>query len=345
MDGTLERSLVIVVADHGEGLGEHDEPTHGAFCYDSTARVPLLLRFPHGRRTGRSDAPVSVVDVFPTALEALGLPVPAGTDAVSLWDEDPGADRGVYLESYSGWLNYGWSPLAGWFQGGLKYLHSSAPELYRVETDPGESEDRYDPRTPFVDTARQALAAVWARPRLEITEQASFSPELLSELRQLGYGASGAPVHDLPPPLEKSERPAPRERARELLLLLQATALGEGRRHAEAVEMLRMLLAENPHNCLALEILGFHLMQLKAFEEALEALQRRLACGSERADTWLNIGICRERLGDLEQGIEALRHARTIDPGHAQVRDELARMLAEAGRDQEAAELLREFVR
>jgi cytochrome c-type biogenesis protein CcmH/NrfG len=109
--------------------------------------------------------------------------------------------------------------------------------------------------------------------------------------------------------------------------------------------MLRALLDENPGNCMALDILGYHLMQLDAWGEALDAFQRRLACGPERADTWLNLGICRERLGDREAGIEALLHARTIDPGHLQVRDELARMLEAAGRPEEAAELLQDLVR
>src|SRR5688572_1515952 len=73
-DGTLDTALVLALADHGESLGDHGEPTHGAFCYEATARVPFLARFPGGRRAGgRSASPVSVVDVLPTALDALGL--------------------------------------------------------------------------------------------------------------------------------------------------------------------------------------------------------------------------------------------------------------------------------
>ena len=85
--------------------------------------------------------------------------------------------------------------------------------------------------------------------------------------------------------------------------------------------------------------------QLGAFEEALDALQRRFACGTERADTWLNIGVCRECLGELERGIEAMRHALEIDARHPRVRAELARMLEAAGRPDEAAKVLREGTR
>jgi arylsulfatase A-like enzyme len=342
VDGSLERMLVLALADHGESLGEHGEPTHGAFCYAATARVPFLARFPGGLRGGeRSAAPVSAADVLPTALDALGIDVPAGLDGVSLLRADPPSERGVYIESYSGWLNYGWSPLAGWIEGGEKYLHSSAPELYQLAADPAEADDRFAASDPFVAAARDRIASVWSAPKLELGEQASFAPELLAELRQLGYGATGAPQHDLPPPLEPSDRPAPRERAAELALLQQAAALGQAGRHADVATLLRALLEQNPRHCLALEMLGLHLMELAAFEEALDALQRRLACGPERADTWLNLGLCREKLGQPQEAIEALERALAIDPGHGQVRGELARMLEAAGRRDEASKILR----
>jgi choline-sulfatase len=341
-DGTLEHVLVLVVADHGESLGEHGEATHGAFCYESTARVPFLARFPGGLRSGtRSAAPVSVADVCPTALDALGLSVPKGLDGVSLWRSDPPLERGVYVESYSGWLNYGWSTLAAWIQGGQKYVHSSAPELYRLSADPREEDDRFREDDPFVSTARTAIAGVWSAPKLELGEQTSFAPELLAELRQLGYGATGAPQHDLPSPLQLSDRPAPRARASELALLQQVAVLGAQGKHEDIVLLLRPLLEQNPRHCLALEMLGLHLMELGAFEEALDAFQRRLACGAERADTWLNLGLCREQLGQADAAVEALQRALAIDPGHGQVRGELARLLEAAGKHAEASEVLR----
>lgn len=342
-DGVLDRALVLVLADHGESLGEHGEPAHGAFCYEATARVPFLVRFPGGRRGGeRSAALVSAVDVFPTALEALGLQVPGGIDGASLWRADPPAARGVYLESYSGWLNYGWSPLAGWIQGDEKYLHSSAPQCFELASDPREADDRISASDAFAAAARAAIAGVWSAPKLELGDDASFDPQLLAELRQLGYGASGAPQHALPSPLEASDRPAPHQRAPELGLLLQVSVLGEQGLHAEAAALLRGLLEQNPRHCMALEMLGLHSMQAGAFEEALDANLRRLACGPERADTWLNLGLCRERLGQMEEAEEALRRALAIDRGHGQVRAELARMLSASGRQAEAAELLRD---
>ncbi len=339
-DGTLDRTLLIVAADHGESLGEHGEPTHGAFCYEATVRIPFLVRLPGGRRAGeRSDEPVSVVDVFPTLLEALDLGPSGDVDGRSLWTASRGEDRGQYVESYSGWLNYGWSALAGWVQDGTKYLQSSSPELYRLEADSGETRNLSASDSPDALRGTRAIAAAWARPRLAPEGRAGFDPELLADLRRLGYGSTGTAVEDLPSPLEASDRPAPLARAGELMELLEANALTEAGQHGEAVELLRAMLQENPGNCLAQDALAFNLMKLGAFAEALDALERRLACGGERADTWVNLGLCRERLGDRDGGLEALSRARSIDPGHPQVRAELSSMLERAGRAEEAAEV------
>jgi arylsulfatase A-like enzyme len=84
-DGQYENTLVVVVGDHGEALGEHGEPTHGIFLYNSTVRVPLIVKFPAGEHAGgRVDANVSLVDIFPTVLERAGLSVPSGIQGRSL---------------------------------------------------------------------------------------------------------------------------------------------------------------------------------------------------------------------------------------------------------------------
>ena len=95
--GLLDRTLVAVIADHGESLGEHGEETHGLFLYDSTIRVPLILRMPGLIPAGTKMAgPVSGVDLAPTILDLLGLPPLAGAQGVSFAPAVRGhaADRG-----------------------------------------------------------------------------------------------------------------------------------------------------------------------------------------------------------------------------------------------------------
>ena len=73
-----DRTLVVVTADHGESLDEHEEPTHGVLVYDATIRVPLVIRAPGIRLKRPIEAPVSLIDVLPTILGLLHLPCPAG---------------------------------------------------------------------------------------------------------------------------------------------------------------------------------------------------------------------------------------------------------------------------
>ncbi len=244
-DGTLDETLVVAVGDHGESLGDHGEATHGALCYDR----PCACRCWCAARTGA--APASAASPgqrrrrVPDRLEALGLGPPRDVDGRDLWRRDPPA-RGVYFESYAGYLDYGWSPLAGWYRERVKVLLSTSPELYRLDADPDEGQDRYVAEAPAATLAREALAGVWAARRLERDDDAAFAPELLAELRELRLRHDGRAGRRaaLAAGAQRPARPA-RPRA-QLVVLLEATALGQERDHGKAVELLRTLLDGNP---------------------------------------------------------------------------------------------------
>jgi arylsulfatase A-like enzyme/Tfp pilus assembly protein PilF len=340
----LETSLLVVVGDHGESLGEHGEPTHSAFCYDATLRVPLLLRHPAGRRAGeRSNAVVSVVDVFPTALAALGLGVAANEiasadalDGVDLFAPlDP--ERSVYCESYAGYLNYGWSPLAGVVDARHKYLASAEDELFDLAHDPREQKNRASAEPELVRGMRAALATWFGRPALA-PEAFGATPEAIAELRKLGYAASGDARMVLPTPLEPTDRPAPAARAAELEPLLHANAALDGGDAAEAARLLAPILAANPRHALARDLAALAALSLGDFARAKELLLQRLALGLERADTRINLAIACERLGDDERAEREWRRAHELDPLNRQALTGLAALAERLGRTQEAAE-------
>ncbi|MCC6406185.1 MAG: sulfatase-like hydrolase/transferase [Planctomycetes bacterium] len=339
--GELDRSLLIVVGDHGESLGEHGEATHSAFCYDATLAVPLLVRDPAGYGAGeRSRAVVSVVDVFPTALSALGLAAPDDArshDGLDLRGEVP-ADRDVYCESYAGYLNYGWSPLAGVADANRKFLASSEPELYDLVHDPHELEDHAAARTQLLADAQQRLAEFLARPALS-PEPFGASAELIAELRELGYAATGDAVSALPSPLAPSDRPSPRSRASELQPLLLANDALDGRRWEEARRKLEPIVAANPKHALAHDLAALAALQLSDFARAKELLIARLALGAERADTRINLAIACENLGDLARAEREWRRALELDPLNDQAVDGLAALCERTGRNAEASAL------
>jgi tetratricopeptide (TPR) repeat protein len=241
----------------------------------------------------------------------------------------------VYLESYSGYLNYGWSQLAGWVGAEGKYLHSSAPEFYALGDDPRELHDVIAKHADDVQSAQRAIGELTTLSALDAA--APHTSELDRDLRRLGYGAGG-PLHDaLPHPLAPSDRKSPRASSGELEPLLVANALGESRHYEDAVPVLQKILAANPAHVLAMDLCAFDLMQLGRFEDAQTLLVRRLALPPRRADTLINLATCRERLGRGSEARTLYERAIEIDRESAQALEALVR-LAEAAGDQADAQ-------
>jgi hypothetical protein len=301
-DGALDEALVMVVGDHGEALGAHGERAHGNLCYDATLRVPFLVRHPDGRRAGEvSQETVSVADVAPTLLEALGLDVPAGLDGRSLLGPPLPDDRGVYFECYAGWLLRGWSPLAGWADAQGKYLHSSVPQLFRPREDPDEQRDLLvtgggDP-APY----RRALAELSARPPLDAGEATLAGAQALEAMAALGYAVTDDVTTEMPPPLAASDRPAPHLSTTEELAYELGSDLVRGGDYASAVPVLRELVEQNPRDALALERLAQALIALERFEQAADVLRRRLRLPPEKIGVHLDLVTCLRALGQDEQ--------------------------------------------
>lgn len=188
-------TLVLVTSDHGEGLGDHGEPTHGVFAYETTLRVPLLiaqyrpdapssLTAPAAARI--SQEPVQHVDVMPTVLDALALAAPPGLPGRSLLSEAP-ADtepRSTYFEALAPALNRGWAPLHGVVVGRDKYIDLPIPELYDLDADPGETRNLAGSRP---DSRRLLDARLKAFGPVEPGERRIEDAETAARLRSLGY--------------------------------------------------------------------------------------------------------------------------------------------------------------
>jgi arylsulfatase A-like enzyme/Tfp pilus assembly protein PilF len=328
--GFASETLITLTADHGESLGEHGEPMHGALCYEAAVRVPLLFHFPAEPPPPGPTRLASLVDLFPTVLGRLGAPIPPELDGVDLFAAPAPPERGVYFESLTGHLNFGWSALVGWVDWRGKYLHSSDPEFYAILRDPLERSDLADSRVRECEKAREHLAEVLARPALA-GEPRGASAELDAALSALGYarGASSAP--ELPSPLAPSTLPSPRSRAQELKPLQRAHELFEARRYAECRPLVAEILRGNPRHLLAADYLALCAMHAREFERAEEILRQRLAI-AEAADARLNLGLCRLELGDPEAALREFEAADELSPGHPEVRAALSRARARLGR-------------
>jgi arylsulfatase A-like enzyme len=159
----LDRTIVVIVGDHGESLGEHGEPGHGLFVYESVVRIPLIVRAPFANMQARRVAdPVRIVDIVPTVLNLLGEAAasetpglenktrPTSVDGRTLVPLMSGAVNELGLDAYSesryGFDRFGWSPLVALRRGNLKLIVAPRPELYDLAADPHELTNIYSQR-------------------------------------------------------------------------------------------------------------------------------------------------------------------------------------------------------
>ena len=184
----LKNTLVVVAADHGESLGDHQERTHGLFAYDSTLRVPLILWAPAAIKPGVLRGPAQLVDVMPTVIDLVGVKadVPNGR---SLWpfarEGRPVADGGVYFEALNGSLTRHWAPLTGVVHGGLKFIDLPIPELYDLTADPGEQMNLFEQRADAASPLARRLSAM--RDAGTPARPAALDRDTEQRLRSLGY--------------------------------------------------------------------------------------------------------------------------------------------------------------
>jgi arylsulfatase A-like enzyme len=163
--GVLDRTVIVIVGDHGESLGEHGEASHGLFVYESVIRIPLIIRAPSAGMQGRQIVdPVRIVDVTPTVLDLLGeTPAPA-TDGQTLVPLMNGAVKELKLEAYSesryGFDRFGWSPVMALRQGRFKLIRAPRPELYDLASDPRELLNLYGQRGGLAATLMERLQRI-----------------------------------------------------------------------------------------------------------------------------------------------------------------------------------------
>jgi arylsulfatase A-like enzyme/Flp pilus assembly protein TadD len=192
-EGRLDRTLVVAMADHGEGLGDHGEGEHGLFLYEPVLHVPWVMRLPGRAAAGRVvDEQVRSIDLVPTVAALLGTAAPSGIDGESLAPVIKGGARRdtppSYAETYYPKLHYGWSELRAVRADTWKYIDAPRPELYNMTTDAAERTNAIDSRAPLAAGLLAALNRLQAGfGALASVPAPQPDPETLARLRSLGY--------------------------------------------------------------------------------------------------------------------------------------------------------------
>ena len=327
--GWYESSLIVVVGDHGEGLGEHHEDTHGIFLYDSTTHVPLLVKLPEQREAGRTvKAQVRTTDIMPSILEVLGVLAPARLDGESLGPFLTGtgaAPRTVFGETdYP--LRFGWAPLRSVRKEGLKFIEAPKPELYDLPSDPNELQNHYVAWDPRVQKLRKILAELSAKsPAPAKTSPATVSAGTIDELHALGYlgSADAGSATDVPEPSLLRD---PKDKIEEQNLLHTAMMASEDGETDKARAALEKVLQLDDRSVLALSQLGRLEMSSGNYAKAAGYLRRAHAARPDDAAAAFEYGRALELSGDLPGARDALHASLKLNPNQFAARLSLGRV-------------------
>ncbi len=327
--GWYEGSLIVVVGDHGEGLGEHHEDTHGIFLYDSTTHVPLLVKLPEQREAGRTvEAQVRTTDIMPSVLELLGVPAPASLDGESLGPflaGTGGSPRTAFGETEYP-LRFGWAPLRSVRKEGLKFIEAPKPELYDLQADPGELRNNYAPWDGAVQKLRKLLAELSAKsPAPAKTSPATVSAGTIDELHALGYlgSADAGSATDVPEP---SLLPDPKDKIEEQNLLHAAMMTSEDGKTDKARAALEKVLRLDERSVLALSQLGRLEMSSGNYAKAAGYLRRAHDARPDDAAAAFEYGRALELSGDLPGARDALQVSLKLNPNQFAARLSLGRV-------------------
>ncbi len=271
-------AAIVLVSDHGEGLGDHGEDEHGVLLYREALQVPLILKLPGGAHAGRRvKAAAQLVDVAPTLFALAGLELPPAAPGRPLLEllED-GAPRAIYAETFFPRLHFGWSELLSLVEGSRHYIEGPDPELYDLATDPAEERNLLLPTGDREERhraagMRRALASYGRTPEAP----APVAEEERRKLAALGYIGS-ASAGDGPLPDPKARLPT----VRDLKQGLGAYSAGE---LEAAVAALGRAVAANPRSLDAWEYLGRSQNELGRPRQALAAFERALELADGRA--------------------------------------------------------------
>ncbi|MGH9532909.1 MAG: sulfatase-like hydrolase/transferase [Terriglobales bacterium] len=346
-NGLYKDALISAVGDHGEGLGEHGEDTHGIFLYDSTLRVPLLVKLPGGAQAGTvSEVTVRTTDILPTVLDVLGLPAIPGVDGRSLRaaaaGDAPAENLALAETDYP--IRFGWAPLRAARFGSSKYIEAPKAEFYDLAADSGETQNRYEPWNPEVQKLRAILAEERKKAPANPAPSGSVDPQTIEHLRQLGYLGTEPGATTVPEP---SLLPDPKDKIALHNVIHHAMMAEESGQAAAALAAFTKAVEMDPDSAVANVQLGRLELEQRDYASAAKHLARaRQLRAQDSAAAWYH-GQALERLGDLEGARAALEETLRLSPGQYEARLLLGRVFvglknARAAEDQfEAAVFLK----
>ena len=319
--GAIDRSntIVAVVGDHGEALGEHGELTHGLLLYEPTLHVPLIVAAPDIDARVIAQ-PVSTVDLAPTLASLAGVPL-GSNNLLSAPSKD------IYAETEYP-VQFGWSDLTSMRRGDKKLIRSTHPALYDLARDPHET-------TNVLDSERRAFSDLAARLDAVAASAVATSTTGVDEETRAKLGALGyiAPTHEN---VANGPRADPEAMAPLFRKFEEAHVLMVSERADQAVAMMEDIVRTDPHNAVFRQELARAVRQKGDLKRAIELYREAAAETPNDPEAWYNLAAAFQDAGDQQRAGAAIQEALRRDEKRPEAHNVLGIALAATGHVEEA---------
>jgi arylsulfatase A-like enzyme/Flp pilus assembly protein TadD len=323
-----DSSLIVALSDHGESLGEHGEGEHGFFVYNATVHVPLIVKPPAGSgiAAGRRRELVETTAVAPTLLQLAGLkdspdPIHAQFQSHALLETKAGTNQAAsqaakdpaYSETFYPFSSFGWSPLHALESDRFHFIEAPKPELYDLETDPGETRNIAAEQPATVTVLREKLQALLAHNPFTRPEAGAgnLSPDAQEKLRALGYFGFRAAVS---PESLKQGLADPKDKLWEFNAILKATDAFQRNQDDQAEALLKEVQQKDPQIYVIPFMLGESALRRQNWDQAAEQLGRCLALNPNFDNAMPGLALALTKLGRTDEARNWLQKALQINP-------------------------------
>jgi len=342
--GLYDRSLIVMMSDHGESLGAHGESMHGIFLYDETIHVPLLFKLPGSLLAGkRVTTRVRLLDVAPTLLSMLSLPLPPTFQGESLVPEmksspkAPG-DLPAYAETEYPHRAFGWAGIRAMRTGKYLYIRAPKRELYDQTVDKKAEKNLAASSPAVTDTLGAQLDKFYDQTTSYHgkPQQAATSAEQSENLAALGYVSSSA-AGQSQDPLQGAD---PKDKIEISNILHEGMIAVEDGRYNEAIPMLQHVLADSPAITAAQLQLGIALARTKRYSDAIPALKKAVEQVPDAVQAKYELGLALYETGAWDESVPYFEAVAKKRPKWVDAQYSLASVYARTKRVPEAVELL-----
>jgi choline-sulfatase len=349
-----DSSLVVALSDHGESLGEHGEDEHGFFVYNATAHVPLIVKPPAGSgiTAGRYGEPVETAAVAPTLLQLAGLKdsvdsiysqfqshallgAKSGTNPAANQTANQAAKDPAYSETFYPFSSFGWSPLHALESDRFHFIEAPKPELYDLESDPGETRNIASDQPATVAVLREKMQAVLAHNPFarQNAGAGNLSPDAQEKLRALGYFGFRAAVSA---ESLKQGLADPKDKLWEFNSILKAQDAFQRKEDDQAEALLTKVQQEDPQIYVIPFMLGESALRRQNWERAADQLQRCLELNPNFDNAMTGLARALSKLGRVDEAKSWLNKALQSNPQNYRAWYQMG--LLDAGSDPAAAQ-------